>query len=917
MAEVLDLKAIHGEDVLSSEITFTSGRDAKYFIQDYCFNKNKSMRLRVGKKSGNSKTFVCTCPTCEWKVIATKCKRKNEEEHFYFSTIHDVHSEGCTSTRKASERQLSLLTYNPREHSILLPTATKKVRRENVVDMIVKTLAEDGIEYRKMSVKAIQAYFQQKHGLPVSAHNVTRAKEILKSSMFVKDDQSLAGQGMEPPILQMQHLQYPDIQLLVGKNKQVAQLLMDAVQHGDISALRTLLHSTKVDLEAIDSFGCTALIIATATKLLNVVNCLLDFGAKTEAMNPQGLTPLWIAVQMDQLHIAKCLLDHRANIEATDEHSRTPLLFAAQQGNLKMVKFLIKRKANIEASDDDDNTALLLAIQYQHRDVIDFLIKKGANTAVRNIDGMTAIGLANAGASLEIVHLVAHPSPVPSAVTETFTLLSVVSYYFQNSIISREQGLLFAIVGISSLLPVLVCGGAKLRDTYKSSKETTALKRNDESWQQWQGQCILTRISMYFYLSHFLTSWSDRMWQFALPLLTAQLFPSTLLPVVLFPLSTYSTLIIAMPLLGKFVDCTDRWVVIRTGVLSLLITVLLSSASFVALQNVLGTQPWLEYFFLICTCLFAAIGQTFSNLLTLSIEKDWVIELAGISHKPLEVWNTTIRQIDLVARLVAPMTFMMLRGLDSDFKVPILFWVGLITLWHILLTPLMYTTLLDIYIFCPSLEDKPKSKPTVELSRSYFSLWKQYINHPTFLISISFCMLYMTVIRDGGPITSAYFTMRGISSTNIGIILGMSAAMGFLGTMLFPYLLKHLRSVEKVGTITIWVYFFTLLPSVIFVFWPESTAAVQILVFSIIASRITLWLTDLAQTQLMQQWVFVDQRGTINALQHTANKLCYLFILLLEAIFSDPKQFPLLVGVSLAATLIAATGFTRWYYQHI
>ncbi|EQC35266.1 hypothetical protein SDRG_07492 [Saprolegnia diclina VS20] len=409
-ATLLDLKAIHGEDVLSAELTFTSGRDAKYFMQDYTYNMNKSMRLRAGKKSGNSKTFVCTCASCEWRVIATKCKRKNEDEYFYFSTIHDVHSEGCTSTRKASERQLSLLTYNPREHSILLPTATKKPRRENIVELVVKTLLDENVDHRKLSVKAIQALFQQKHGAPVSAHNATRAKEVLKTAnAYAKDDGSALLDT--PPMLQMMpQLQYPDIQLLVGKNKQVAQLLMEAVQHGDISALRTLLHNTKVDLEAIDAFGCTALIVATATKHLNVVNCLLDFGANTEAMNPQGLTSLWIAVQMDQLHIAKCLLDHKANIEATDEHSRTPLLFASQQGNVKMVKFLVKRRANLEASDDDDNTALLLAIQYQKRDVIDFLIKKGASTNVRNIDGMTAIGLANAGPSLEIVHMVAHPS---------------------------------------------------------------------------------------------------------------------------------------------------------------------------------------------------------------------------------------------------------------------------------------------------------------------------------------------------------------------------------------------------------------------------------------------------------------------------------------------------------------------------
>ncbi|RHY32973.1 hypothetical protein DYB32_002066 [Aphanomyces invadans] len=117
---LLNLRALHGDDTINGEVTFPTGRDAKYFLQDYCFNQNKAMKLRVGKNSGNSKTFVCTSePHCEWRVVATKSKRKNEDACFYFSTIHNIHSPGCVSTRKPSERQHMLLTSSTLPYNVL------------------------------------------------------------------------------------------------------------------------------------------------------------------------------------------------------------------------------------------------------------------------------------------------------------------------------------------------------------------------------------------------------------------------------------------------------------------------------------------------------------------------------------------------------------------------------------------------------------------------------------------------------------------------------------------------------------------------------------------------------------------------------------------------------------------------------
>jgi hypothetical protein len=223
----LDLQAIHGEDVLTSELVFMTGKDAKYYIQDYSYNQNKSIKLQKGKNSGNSKTFVCASEGCPWMVIATKSKRKNDTEYFYFSTIKDEHSPLCTSTRKASERQQSLLTH-PSNQQIqiqpssststtwIVPKVSKRPRRDNIIDMvcsyllnllllnivsvfinihmfthqIVQTLCDMNVRYHKLSVKRIQVLFQEKHGTAISAHTATRAKEAYRMLMATTSSNS-------------------------------------------------------------------------------------------------------------------------------------------------------------------------------------------------------------------------------------------------------------------------------------------------------------------------------------------------------------------------------------------------------------------------------------------------------------------------------------------------------------------------------------------------------------------------------------------------------------------------------------------------------------------------------------------------------------------------------------------------------
>ncbi|KAF0720823.1 Aste57867_18 [Aphanomyces stellatus] len=388
---LINLRALHGDDTINSEVTFPTGRDAKYFLQDYCFNQNKSMKLRVGKNSGNSKTFVCTSPNCEWRVIATKSKRKNEAACFYFSTIHNIHTSGCLSTRKPSERQHMLLTSSQGMAAAAAAgnvfahddggNPLKKPRRENPVDKIVKTLVEQDVDRQKLSIKSIQDVFSESHGYPISAHAATRAKQVYMGMPHDAVAQAAMPRAMmhtkaapqpapAPPTMQEVHQQFQDMQVLVEQNKMVEAAFARAASVGDISAIRTFLRNGRSDL--VDSNGSVALLAATKGQFLNVVDCLLTHGAKTEAIDESGATALFLAVQMGHLHIAKCLLDHGARVDTTDE---------------------------------DDNTALMVATRNGRTDVVEFLLKKGANRMAQNLDGHSATALASTLHSYEMAQL--------------------------------------------------------------------------------------------------------------------------------------------------------------------------------------------------------------------------------------------------------------------------------------------------------------------------------------------------------------------------------------------------------------------------------------------------------------------------------------------------------------------------------
>ncbi|RHY93600.1 hypothetical protein DYB35_000020 [Aphanomyces astaci] len=281
-------------------------------------------------------------------------------------------------------------------------------------------------------------------------------------------------------------------------------------------------------------------------------------------------------------------------------------------------------------------------------------------------------------------------------------------------------------------------------------------------------------------------------------------------------------------------------------------------------------------------------------------------------------------------------------SIDSDNWLMIYVGAAVVGVWNLLAAPLEYCMRVDTYHFVPALHDQPnqlKKKPTLNFTQ-YFASWTEYFNHPTFLASFSFCALYMTVLTGDG-LNSAYLQWRGVPLSLLGTYVhpllviyaafhldcpkletglssGLGGLFGFLGTLLFPVLLGCLGSIERVSVWSVWCFWATLVPVwVACVWYGESSVSDYIMMVAVLFSRMWLWSCDLGETQIMQEWVEADRRGSINAMQNATSKLFYIAVLLVSVFCSDPREFVTLVSVSVGAVLSSAIGFTVWYARHV
>ena len=158
--------------------------------------------------------------------------------------------------------------------------------------------------------------------------------------------------------------------------------LVDAAKNSDREAVRALLQK-KVDVNAAEADGTTALHWASYKDDLESAGLLIRAGANVNAANDLGATPLWTASLNGSKAMAGKLLDAGANPNLALLSGETPLMVAARSGYPEIVEQLIAKGGGVNARGARGQTALMWAVAQKHPEVVRVLLAHGADVQAR------------------------------------------------------------------------------------------------------------------------------------------------------------------------------------------------------------------------------------------------------------------------------------------------------------------------------------------------------------------------------------------------------------------------------------------------------------------------------------------------------------------------------------------------------
>ena len=163
--------------------------------------------------------------------------------------------------------------------------------------------------------------------------------------------------------------------------------LVAAVKTGDTAAVRTFLNS-KVDINATEVDGTSALHWAVRAGDLSTTELLIRAGARVDAANRYGVTPLSLAVRTGRGDLVGLLLNSGANIKTAEAglpEGQTLVMLAAQTGSVDGLKRLVTAGSNVNARETrTGTTALVWAASSNRADAVHALAEAGADLNIQS-----------------------------------------------------------------------------------------------------------------------------------------------------------------------------------------------------------------------------------------------------------------------------------------------------------------------------------------------------------------------------------------------------------------------------------------------------------------------------------------------------------------------------------------------------
>ncbi|KAM9308112.1 ferroportin-like [Gastrophryne carolinensis] len=349
------------------------------------------------------------------------------------------------------------------------------------------------------------------------------------------------------------------------------------------------------------------------------------------------------------------------------------------------------------------------------------------------------------------------------------------------------------------------------------------------------GSCIgpLMSSKCLIYFSHSLSTWGDRMWHFAVSLFLVELYGNNLLLTAVYGLVVSGSVLLLGAIIGAWVDQNPRLKVARTSLIvqnvSVMVCGLVLMVVFLYKAELLSMyRGWLLTMCYILVISIANVANLASTAMSITIQRDWIIVVAGGDKNFLADMNATVRRIDQLTNILAPMAVGQIVTFGSS-----VIGCAFIAAWNLLSMCAEYVLLWKVYQKTPALASKETRKKEQELKqlnvndthskdpehpaendhlmieknaastkttrklgclekvsepfRILRNGWVAYYNQPVFWPGMGLAFLYMTVLGFDS-ITTGYAYTQGLSAFVLSLLMGASAVFGILGTVAFTWL---------------------------------------------------------------------------------------------------------------------------------
>jgi len=443
------------------------------------------------------------------------------------------------------------------------------------------------------------------------------------------------------------------------------------------------------------------------------------------------------------------------------------------------------------------------------------------------------------------------------------------------------------------------------------------------------------------YAAHSLSTWGDNMWWFAGGGFMLHLQDDDLRLTAIYGLVIAASVIMFGASIGNWIDRTKRltaaktFLIVQNTCVSLCALVL---SGFIGYKDKI--DPSYQHYGVIIvsvlSILLASIARLASSGVNIIIQKDWIVVIANNNNDKLPRMNSVLRTIELTTYMLAPAA----GGLLLDY----IGYIGtgiFIAVWNIVSVFLEFTLLILIYRKYPKLgsikkpEDNNKNKDEEKRNvvKDTIEGWKTYMNHPVRNAGLGLAFLFMTVLGFDN-ITYGYCLLQGVPHLALGVLVGISALIGVLGSVAYPPIRARV-GIERTGLIGMFLLISTSSLAVLSAFLPGSPmnlnffitgsnstnntggadpvievssltfdevvqkySSVSVFLLGIILARFGLWIVDLTINQILQERVAEDKRGVVNGVQDSLNNSLDLLKCVFVIILPDMETFALLIFLS-------------------